>query len=178
MDVNLKITYKDPATLKPYNNNSKIHTDAQIDEICELIKELGFNDPIGLDDQDGIIEGHGRQLAALKLGLKLVPTICLSHLSDRQKRAYIIAHNRVAENSSWDMEKLAEELNRLVNDDFDVSLTGFNEEELDKLLKDSSFLPENETETPAGGEGEETGRGKAKAKMLHTCPSCGHEFTA
>lgn len=174
----LKIVYKDPATLKPYAGNAKIHTDAQIDEIIEIIKETDFNDPIGIDDKDGIIEGHGRQLAAIKMGLKSVPTICLSHLSDRQKRAYILAHNKLAEKSGWNMEILAEELNKLVEDSFDVSIIGFDEEELDKLLKDQAFIPDTPPETPAGGEDDGQPRGKAKAKMLHTCPSCGHEFTA
>jgi ParB family chromosome partitioning protein len=178
MEVKLVIVYKDPAALNPYNNNSKTHSDAQIDEIVESIKEFGFVDPIGIDDQDGIITGHGSTLAAIKLGMKLVPTTCLSHLSDRQKRAYIIAHNKLAEKSGWDIEKLSEEMNRLVNDDFDVSLTGFNEEELDKMLKDSPFLPEGTDGPTDDVEEEEKPRGKAKAKMLHTCPNCKHEFTA
>jgi ParB-like chromosome segregation protein Spo0J len=174
----LEILYKDPRTLKEYANNSRNHTDAHIDEIIEIVKELGFNDPIGVDSDDGIIEGHGRNRAAIKMGLDQVPTVCLSHLSPNQKRAYIIAHNKIGEKGGWNMEKLAEEMSALTLDEYDTSIMGFNEDELNNILKDVDFLPEGPPEGEKPAEEEKPKRSRSKSKVLHTCPNCKHEFTA
>jgi site-specific DNA-methyltransferase (adenine-specific) len=119
--------------LIPYANNARTHDDAQITQIASSIKEFGFNNPILIDDGNGIIAGHGRMLAAIKLGLKEVPTIRLSHLSDAQRKAYILADNRIALNSGWDNELLSLELQDLY-EQIDLSLIGFTEDELTALL--------------------------------------------
>jgi len=119
--------------LIPYANNARTHDDAQITQIASSIKEFGFNNPILIDDGNGIIAGHGRMLAAIKLGLKEVPTIRLSHLSDAQRKAYILADNRIALNSGWDNELLSLELQDLY-EQIDLSLIGFTEDELNALL--------------------------------------------
>lgn len=100
-------------SLIPYARNAKIHTNEQIDQICESIGEFGFNDPVAVwDGPDGpeIIEGHGRVMAAKKLGLDVVPVVRLDHLSDEQRRAYGIVHNKLTMNTGWDFAKLDEEL--------------------------------------------------------------------
>jgi ParB-like chromosome segregation protein Spo0J len=120
--------------LVPWARNPRTHSDAQITQIAASIAEFGFNNPLLVDTKAGIIAGHGRLLAARKLGLKEVPVIVLDHLSEAQKRAYIIADNKLAENAGWDEELLRIELAALQEEDFDVSLIGFADEELARLL--------------------------------------------
>src|SRR5580700_19046 len=110
--------------LVPYARNPRTHSDAQVAQITASIAEFGFNNPILVDTKAGIIAGHGRLLAARKLGLTEVPVIVLDHLSEAQKRAYIIADNKLAENAGWDDELLRSELAALQEEDFDVSLLG------------------------------------------------------
>lgn len=113
--------------LIPYANNAKLHSAEQIKSIASSIKEFGFNNPILLDKDNGIIAGHGRAEAAKLLELDLVPCIKLGHLSDVQRRAYILADNRLAEvGSSWNMELVQIELEQLKLEDFDTSLIGFD----------------------------------------------------
>lgn len=121
--------------LIPYEKNSRVHRQEQIDQIIKSIEEFGFNNPILISQENGIIAGHGRLMAAKKLKMTKVPVICLDHLTPEQQRAYIIADNKIAENSSWDMPILAEEIQALNNLDFDVSLLGFSDKDLDDLLK-------------------------------------------
>tara|TARA_R110000868_G_C10812815_1_gene757992 strand:+ start:28 stop:1194 length:1167 start_codon:yes stop_codon:yes gene_type:complete len=116
--------------LIPYVNNSRTHSDEQVIQIASSIKEFGFTNPILTDGENGIIAGHGRLMAAKKLGLKEVPTIELSHLSEAQKKAYIIADNKLALNSGWDDAMLAIEFAELEALDFDLELTGFSLEEI------------------------------------------------
>jgi DNA modification methylase len=120
--------------LLPYAANARTHSADQVKRIAASIKEFGFNNPILVDGAKGIIAGHGRLEAARKLKLTHVPTIELAHLTDAQKRAYILADNRLALDAGWDDAVLAEELKRLSEDAFDLSLTGFSQDELDKLL--------------------------------------------
>jgi hypothetical protein len=120
--------------LIPYARNPRTHSDAQIAQIAASIAEFGFNNPILVDTNAGIIAGHGRLLAAQKLGLEEVPVIVLDHLSEAQKRAYIIADNQLALNAGWDDEILRSELAALQSESFDVSLIGFEDEELARLL--------------------------------------------
>src|SRR5713101_7456590 len=120
--------------LIPFARNPRTHSDAQIAQIAASIAEFGFNNPILVDTKAGIIAGHGRLLAARKLGLAEVPVIVLDHLTDAQKRAYIIADNQLALNAGWDEEILRVELAALQEEDFDVSLIGFEDEELARLL--------------------------------------------
>lgn len=139
----LKIIYRDPRELQPNPRNSKKHSQAQIEEIAASIEEFGFNRPIMIDDTDQIIYGHGTREAAIHLGLTEAPTVDGSHMSDRQKRAYMLADNKIAENSTWDMELLSEELSGLAEVEFDISKIGFDEQEIDSLLKsDPSILPD------------------------------------
>lgn len=115
-------------SLIPYARNAKIHTNEQIDQICESIGEFGFNDPVAVwDGTDGpeIIEGHGRVMAAKKLGLDVVPVVRLDHLSDEQRRAYGIVHNKLTMNTGWDFAKLDAELEELAGE-FDMGDFGFD----------------------------------------------------
>jgi len=123
--------------LVPYTRNPRTHSDAQVAQIAASIAEFGFNAPILVDSKAGIIAGHGRLLAARKLNLTEVPVIVLDHLSETQRRAYIIADNRLAELAGWNDELLAQEFSALEADGFDLSLTGFSEQELAELLRDA-----------------------------------------
>src|SRR3984893_3132678 len=120
--------------LIPYARNPRIHSDAQIAQIAASIAEFGFNNPILVDTKAGIIAGHGRLLAARKLQLTEVPVIVLDHLTDAQKRAYVIADNQLALNAGWDEALLAAELAALQQEDFNLGLIGFEDEELARLL--------------------------------------------
>jgi len=121
--------------LLPYAKNSRTHDDAQVAQLAASIKEFGFNNPVLVDGEGTIIAGHGRVMAARKLGLNEVPAIKLGHLTENQKKAYIIADNRLALNAGWDTEMLTLEIKDLQSEDFDLSLMGFDEEELAKLLE-------------------------------------------
>jgi hypothetical protein len=123
----LEIIYKKTGDLIPYINNARTHSPEQVLQIAASIKEFGFSNPILIDGKSGIIAGHGRVLAALKLGMETLPVIELSHLSDRQRKAYILADNRLAEKSGWDDDLLRLELGELKDLDFDLSLIGFDD---------------------------------------------------
>jgi DNA modification methylase len=120
--------------LIPYAKNSRTHSAEQVAQIAASIKEFGFNNPVLIDEDNGIIAGHGRVMAAQKLGLQAVPCIRLAHLSDTQRKAYVIADNRLALNAGWDDQMLTLELQELDGEDFDLSLLGFEAEELNALL--------------------------------------------
>jgi DNA modification methylase len=122
--------------LVPYSRNARTHSPEQIAQIAGSIAEFGFNAPILVDSNAGIIAGHGRLLAAQKLGLAEVPVVVLDHLSDTQRRAYIIADNRIAESAGWDEKLLAGELADLEREGMDLTLVGFSEQELATLLAD------------------------------------------
>ena len=129
----LKIINKNIDEIKEYENNAKEHPDWQIEQIANSIKEFGFNDPIAINADNQIIEGHGRLLAAKQLGLIEVPCFILAGLTEAQERAYIIAHNKTTMNTDFDLDRLQYELNALKVEGFDLSLTGFSEYEIDKL---------------------------------------------
>ena len=130
----LKVEYKKIKELIPYCNNSRTHSDEQVLQIASSIKEFGFTNPVLIDEQGGIIAGHGRIMAAQKLKMDEVPTITLSDLSEAQKKAYIIADNKLALNSGWDDELLKIELEQLKELDFDLVLIGFSDDELALLM--------------------------------------------
>lgn len=132
--MSMKVEQTNIDELIPYASNSRTHSEEQVAQIAASIKEFGFNNPVLLDGDNGIIAGHGRTLAARKLGLKEVPTIELAHLSDSQRKAYIIADNKLALNAGWDMPTMALELHGLNMDGFDLSLTGFSDIELENIL--------------------------------------------
>jgi DNA modification methylase len=130
----LHIEYWPTAKLIPYARNPRTHSDAQVAQIAASIVEFGFTNPILVDTHAGIIAGHGRLLAARKLGLEQVPIVVLDHLTETQKRAYLIADNRLAELAGWDEELLRGELAELRDADFNLDLIGFDDSELDRLL--------------------------------------------
>ena len=119
--------------LIPYARNSRTHSAEQVDQIAASIKEFGFLNPIITDGENGIVAGHGRVMAAKKLGLKELPCIDASHLTETQRRAYIIADNKIAINSDWDTEMLRVEFDELKEADFDLELTGFSLDEIEAL---------------------------------------------
>lgn len=133
--------------LIPYARNSRTHSDAQVAKIAASIKEFGFLNPVIVDGDNGIIAGHGRIMAAQKLGIEEVPTIEAAYLSEAQKRAYIIADNRLALDAGWDDELLKIELKDLDVLNFDLTLTGFDLEELADLFDEKANdeqLPDQE----------------------------------
>lgn len=120
--------------LLPYARNSRTHSAEQVAQIAASIKEFGFTNPILVDADNSIIAGHGRVMAARRLSLKAVPCIRLAHLTEAQKRAYVIADNKLALNAGWDDEMLALEIKDLQEEDFDISLLGFEDAELEKIM--------------------------------------------
>jgi len=130
----LSIIYRKISELKPYPRNARTHTRKQAKQIAAAIQEFGFTNPVLIDENDQIIAGHGRVQAAKLLGLAEVPTVQIGHLSATQKRAYILADNRLAENAGWDLEILAVELQDLQADGFEVELTGFETPYIDVIL--------------------------------------------
>lgn len=134
--MTLQITYKPIKDLIPYARNSRTHSDAQVAQIAASIKEFGWTNPVLLDGENGIIAGHGRLLAAQKLGQTEVPTIELSHMTDAQKRAYVIADNKLALNAGWDNDMLFAEFMELKDAGYDLELTGFTDDEIKKLTPD------------------------------------------
>lgn len=152
-DNNLSVPYAGHIELRPvgqlirYARRARTHSDRQIEKLAASIRELGFNDPIAIDSKNEVICGDGRLLAAQRLGLECVPVIILDHLSDLQKRAYRLAANRLAEEAGWDDELLQLELGELAEADIDLSLTGFDEEELARLAADGR--PETDADEDA-----------------------------
>lgn len=120
--------------LLPYAKNSRTHSDEQVVQLAASIKEFGFNNPVLIDKESTIIAGHGRVMAARRLGMKEVPCIRLDHLTETQRKAYIIADNRLALNAGWDNELLTIELNDLLEDGFALDILGFDSDELKALL--------------------------------------------
>lgn len=163
----LKIEYKNIEEIKKYKRNSRTHSDEQIEQIVNSIKEFGFTNPLLIDENNEIIAGHGRYEAALKLKMDKVPCIVLRGLTNLQKKAYVIADNKLALNASWDLNLLSEELEELKENDFDLSLIGFDDDELDGFFSDNEDIQENDYEDI------ELKEPKVK---LHVCPHCGCEF--
>ena len=124
------------SSLIPYVRNSRTHSDEQVTKIAASIKEFGFLNPVIIDGENGIVAGHGRVMAAQKLGLTELPCIEASHLTDAQRRAYIIADNRLALDAGWDDEMLRVEFAELSDLGFDLELTGFGLDEIDALRFD------------------------------------------
>jgi DNA modification methylase len=135
--------------LIPYARNSRTHSPEQVAAVAASIRQFGFTNPVLIDGNNTIIAGHGRVMAAQSLGLPAVPCIRLGHLSDAQRRAYVIADNKLAELAGWDMATLAREVEDLMEAEFDVGLLGFGSDELEELLADHGA-----GEEAGGGEGE------------------------
>jgi DNA modification methylase len=152
-----EIEHLAPASLKPYAGNARTHSAKQIRQIANSIEQFGFTNPVLISDDDQIIAGHGRVAAARLLGLETVPAARLSHLSEAQRRAYVLADNKLALNAGWDEEMLAIELQGLIDLDFDMDLTGFSAAEIDLRLDaahesdpDSATGPEDEVPVVEG----------------------------
>ena len=155
----MKIEHITANDLIPYARNSRTHSPEQVSQIAGSIREFGFTNPILIDGEQGIIAGHGRLMAARKLGMTEVPCIRLDHLTDAQKRAYIIADNKLALNAGWDEEMLSLELADLHEMDFDLDLTGFNANEIEAAL-----VPQDV---------DSTNDDAAKDQTSKPCPHCG-----
>ena len=150
--------------LLPYPNNAKTHSDEQIAKIAASIKEFGFNNPVVVDNDGGIIAGHGRVDAARKLNLTELPTITLGHLTEAQKKAYILADNRLAEiGSEWDLDLVALELDQIAELDLDIDLTGFDDDFINNFA-------------PVGVD--EQGDLSTTDPVMVKCPNCGNSFDA
>ena len=134
--------------LVPYARNPRTHSDEQVAQIAASIVEFGFNNPVLVDSRAGVIAGHGRLLAARKLGLAQVPVIVLDHLDENQRRAFLLADNRLSELAGWDSELLAGELRELADAGFDATLVGFDSKEIDDLLASLERTTESETDAP------------------------------
>ena len=156
----LEISYIDIDSVTPYINNTRTHSAGQIDQIKASIKEFGMCTPIGVHD-GGIIYGHARVQAMRALGYTEVPTVDLSHLSEAQKKAYIIADNKLALNAGWDEDLLSLEIEALKDMDFDIDLLGFDGEELN--FDDEGYCPSDFKEVD-------------DMTLENTCPKCGFEF--
>jgi ParB family chromosome partitioning protein len=167
MNQNLEVAYIAITDVIPYANNPRTHSDQQVAQVAASIKEFGFNNPILLDEHNGIIAGHGRLAAAQKLGMDLVPTITLAGLTEAQRKAYVIADNKLTENGGWDYDLLAVEIERLKELEIDVNLTGFDAEELQVITQDVAFEPASE---------DEQGKLDELDPKWIDCPHCGKEF--
>tara|TARA_R110000868_G_scaffold17913_1_gene78059 strand:+ start:545 stop:1045 length:501 start_codon:yes stop_codon:yes gene_type:complete len=152
--------------LIPYARNSRTHSDAQVAQIAASIKEFGFTNPVLIDETGSIIAGHGRVMAARKLAITDIPSIRLTHLTEAQKKAYIIADNKLALNAGWDDEMLAVELTDLNTDGFNMELIGFDASSLAVAMGlGVDFEP-----------GTEDDQGKLDEIQPIICPACAYEF--
>ena len=157
----IKVIKKRVEELIPYSRNSRTHSDAQVAQIAASIREFGFMNPVLVDAENNIIAGHGRVLAARKLGLEEVPCVLHDHLTETQRKAYILADNKLALNAGWDEDMLRLELDELGDMGFDLELTGFDEVEVEALnhnVNIDDFFSDREGEVP---------------KEPKLCPHCG-----
>ncbi len=164
------IEYLPTAVLIPYARNARTHSEQQVAQIAGSIQEFGFCNPVLIDTQNGIIAGHGRVLAAQVLKLEVVACLRLSHLTDAQKRAYVLADNRIALSSGWDEAMLANELSDLHADAFDMAILGFDADELAKLLA----LPDMPADAQPPEDFKEVDE---TIETEHTCPKCGYQWS-
>jgi hypothetical protein len=157
----LQIEMMPPDRLVPYIRNARTHSADQVAQIAASMAEFGFTNPILIGEDGVVIAGHGRLLAAKSLGLPEVPVIVLDHLTEAQRRALVIADNRIAESAGWDQQMLAAELAALRDEDFDLEVTGFSDAEIDDLLSGLDDLGDGSFGAGAGGgasgDGESTG---------------------
>lgn len=193
LEQNYKVTAREIDTLTPYAKNSRVHSERQIEQIAASIKEFGFTNPVIVDEHDNIVAGHGRVLAAKLLGMEAVPCITVRGWTDAQRRAYVIADNRLAETADWDFQIMIDELTAIDQMGFDLMLTGFDKEEIDVIMNggeayDPSLNPLSDGHVVSGED-----MNNARHKMdAHTkevndkreagivtviCPHCFEEFT-
>jgi ParB-like chromosome segregation protein Spo0J len=168
--MKLQITYLKTNDLLPYAGNSRTHSDEQVNQIAASIKEFGFAAPICVAEGT-ILAGHGRVMAARKLGLEEVPTVDLSHLTPAQRRQYVVADNKLALNAGWDEEMLAAEIALMAEEGSDLDVLGFTADELAAI--ESETEQEMQTIVPESSAEEIDVDGM---KMECKCPKCGFEF--
>jgi ParB-like chromosome segregation protein Spo0J len=161
-----KVNRRPVADLVPYARNARTHSDEQVAQIAASIREWGWTVPVLVDEGNTIIAGHGRILAAQKLGLTDVPVMVANGWTEAQKRAYVIADNKLALNAGWDSDMLAAEIAEIDASDLDLTLLGFSGTELDLLMFDGNFEPDSSTKEIDPDE----------YNMAHKCPKCGFEF--
>jgi ParB-like chromosome segregation protein Spo0J len=167
--MQLNVKYRKVEDLIPYVNNSRKHSDEQVAQISASIKEFGWTNPILIDGTNSIIAGHGRLMAARKLKMDEVPTIELGHLTDTQRKALVIADNKLALNADWDTNLLTIELDDLLKDGFALDILGFNEQEIKTIMQEVNF--------DAGSEEDQGKLDQLDPKWI-CCPNCGKEFDA
>jgi ParB-like chromosome segregation protein Spo0J len=157
------------SALIPYARNARTHSDAQVAQIAASIREWGWTNPVLIDAEGGLIAGHGRVLAARKLGIEDVPCMVATGWSDAQKKAYILADNQLALNAGWDKTLLGGELQDLNAIKFDIGLVGFDPQMLEDLMYGADFAP---------GSLDEQGKLDELAPKIVICPHCGEDFDA
>jgi ParB-like chromosome segregation protein Spo0J len=163
----LKITYQKCSDLKKYERNSRTHSEAQIGQIRKSIEEFGFTNPLLVDEDGQVIAGHGRLIAAELMGMHEVPCVQVTHMTPAQKRAYIIADNKLAMNAGWDEELLSLELGELKDQGVELGIIGFSANELDDIFgaKDGALIVGSKELNEAD-----------YSDFEHRCPKCGFEF--
>lgn len=162
-----KVERRSVADLIPYARNSRTHSDAQVAQIAASIREWGWTMPILVDEHGSIIAGHGRIMAAQKLGITDVPCMVAEGWTEAQRKAYVIADNKIAINSGWDMDLLKIEMQEIDALGFDLKLTGFDVGEMAAIFDEPDFAP--------GTEGDQGKLDELAPKMCQ-CPHCGQEF--
>ena len=162
----MNVVHKRLDELIPYAKNARTHSDSQVAQIAASIREFGWMNPVLIDAKGNIIAGHGRVLAARKLGLDEVPCVLHDHLTETQRKAYILADNKMALNAGWDEDMLRLELRELGDIGFDLELTGFGLEEAGTLLLEGEGK---------GGDGPKE-IAPDSYELGHRCPRCGFEF--
>ena len=170
-DRKVEVVYRPIDSIAPYAKNARTHTEAQVDEIVASINEFGWTNPVLIDEQGGIVAGHGRAMAARKLGLTEVPCVVLTGLTKAQRRAYLLADNKLALNASWDKALLAQELDALKVLEFDIGLIGFSGAEVEKILADYQKDIEGPAPPDAFNEYDDD------IKTNRACPKCGYEWS-
>lgn len=157
--------------------NTRTHSETQVQQIARSIKEFGWYAPVFLDKKNILIAGEGRLRAGQLLNVESVPAIILDHLSERQRRAVALLDNKIAQNAGWDFERLSEELSELAELDFDLNVTGFDEQEVDALLKNAPSILPDESETSIEVKAHKRKANQTpKKKKPKTCPHCGGEL--
>lgn len=191
--MELTIVYRRVQDLTPDPNNTRTHSAAQVDQIAVSILTFGFTNPVLITPANQIVAGEGRWLGVQRANELVadpksdyygrpeiggIPCVVLHGLTDQQRRAYVIADNRIAQNSGWDWAKLESELSDLVDGNFDVDVLAFTDSELEALLSDGGILPDNTTKPPkrkpSASKSPEVSKGVSK--IMHTCPNCGEIF--
>ena len=165
--MTLSVNYKKTEDLIPYINNSRTHDNVHIKQIASSIKEFGFTNPILIDENNMTIAGHGRLMAAKSLNIDEVPTITLTDLNEEQRKAYVIADNKLALNAGWDMGILKDELQALSDMDYNLDVLGFDVDEIKLILDEVNFEPATE---------DEQGQLDELDPKWINCPHCGKEF--